>query len=110
MATSAAALSAARHSGRSRGRMSRTPRTALIGSERAMGYGLYEGLRNHSRARLQIQEGTVPVPSCRGAQRPHVDRISPVAHSAGFAPLNTFRRGCDFSKDLLLATLETRGR
>src|SRR2546428_10580219 len=32
--------------------MSRTPRTALIGSERGMEQRLYEGLRNRSRARL----------------------------------------------------------
>src|SRR5207245_10366891 len=52
VATSAAARSAARHNGRSWGRMSRTPRTALIGSERGMEQRLYEGLRNRSRARL----------------------------------------------------------
>src|SRR5207245_485294 len=43
VATSAAARSVARHSGRSRGRMSRTPRTALIGSERGM---VFDGSRS----------------------------------------------------------------
>src|SRR2546427_12538926 len=37
------ARSVARHNGRSRGRMSRTPRTALIGSERGM---VFDGSRS----------------------------------------------------------------